>query len=72
MNIKSIFGNWNTQTQLWLRRIVYDRIRTSKTLATFLFSAIWHGFYPGYYFTFILCAVMVQTGRLVNRNNSFI
>merc|ERR1712127_977834 len=25
MNIKSVFNNWNMQTQLWLRRIVYER-----------------------------------------------
>ena len=66
MNIKSVFNNWNMQTQLWLKRIVYERVRVSSTAKTFIvfgFSAVWHGFYPGTYMTFGLCAVMVQAGR---------
>merc|ERR1712119_40098 len=45
--------NWNIQTTYWLRLVVYER--SPKNLATFLtfgLSAIWHGFFPGYYLFF--------------------
>ena len=61
--MKSIFDNWNIQTQLWLRRIAYDRLPTGKTLGVFVLSAFWHGFYPGYYMTFVLAAFYVYAGR---------
>jgi lysophospholipid acyltransferase 1/2 len=62
-SIKSSFDHWNVQTQLWLRRIAYDRLPAGKTLGVFVLSAFWHGFYPGYYLTFVLCAFMVYAGR---------
>lgn len=65
--MKSIFDNWNIQTQLWLRRIAYDRLSTGKTLGVFVLSAFWHGFYPGYYMTFVLAAFSVYTGRGIRR-----
>ena len=52
-SIKVFLDNWNKQTALWLRLICYDRIPVQKRLATFLLSAMWHGCYAGYYFTFV-------------------
>lgn len=61
--------NWNITTQAWLRRIVYDRLKSGsgKTLGVFILSAFWHGFYPGYYITFILLAFSVYGGRKVRK-----
>ena len=66
-SLKTVFDNWNIQTQLWLRRICYDRLHTGKTLGVFVLSAFWHGFYPGYYFCFLLCAFMVYAARGVSQ-----
>lgn len=66
-SMKSVFDNWNIQTQLWLRRIAYDRLSTGKTLGVFVLSAFWHGFYPGYYMTFVLAAFSVYAGRGIRR-----
>lgn len=66
-SMKSIFDNWNIQTQIWLRRIAYDRLATGKTLGVFVLSAFWHGFYPGYYMTFVLAAFYVYAGRGIRR-----
>jgi len=45
---------WNKTTNLWLRRYVYDRAPPAFNLYfTYLVSAFWHGFYPGYYLFFM-------------------
>ncbi|OQR68383.1 membrane-bound O-acyltransferase domain-containing protein 2-like [Tropilaelaps mercedesae] len=59
---------WNKSTQRWLRNICYDRVATSKTLMTFFLSAAWHGFYPGYYLTFMTLAVQTLAARSVRRS----
>jgi lysophospholipid acyltransferase len=66
-NSRAYLENWNMNTNKWLRYYVYLRVtpRNKKpgfraSLATFGTSAFWHGFYPGYYLTFIM-ASFVQT-----------
>lgn len=66
-NTRAYLGNWNIKTNMWLRNYVYLRVTPMgkkpgflATLATFTTSAIWHGFYPGYYMTFVL-ASFIQT-----------
>lgn len=66
-NTRAYLENWNMKTNLWLRHYVYLRVtpRGKKpgfraSLATFTTSALWHGFYPGYYLTFVL-ASFIQT-----------
>lgn len=66
-NTRGYLGSWNINTNNWLRNYIYLRVtpRGKKpgfraTLATFTTSAFWHGFYPGYYLSFIL-ASFVQT-----------
>lgn len=66
-NTRAYLGNWNIKTNTWLRNYVYLRVTPMgkkpgfrASLATFTTSAIWHGFYPGYYMTFVL-ASFVQT-----------
>lgn len=60
-------NSWNKNTNYWLRNYVYLRVtpRGKKpgfraSLATFVTSAVWHGFFPGYYLTFVMGA-FVQT-----------
>ncbi|XP_072008561.1 lysophospholipid acyltransferase 1 isoform X2 [Engystomops pustulosus] len=52
-SFKMYIDNWNIQTAAWLKRVSYDRAPKYCTGLTFLLSAIWHGVYPGYYFTFL-------------------
>ncbi|KAL3291511.1 mboat family protein [Colletotrichum asianum] len=66
-NTRAYLGNWNMNTNNWLRNYVYLRVTPigkkpgfRASLITFGTSALWHGFYPGYYLSFIL-ASFVQT-----------
>lgn len=66
-NARAYLGFWNINTNLWLRNYMYLRVTPKgkkpgfrATLATFVTSAFWHGFYPGYYLSFVL-ASFVQT-----------
>ena len=67
-SFKGIVDNWNIQTTAWLRRVSYDRVPFQRTLMTYILSAIWHGFYPGYYFSFMGGALITITARQVRRN----
>ncbi|KAJ5545390.1 Membrane bound O-acyl transferase MBOAT [Penicillium sp. DV-2018c] len=60
-NSHAYLGNWNKNTNHWLRNYIYLRVTPKgkkpgfrASLATFATSALWHGFYPGYYMTFVL------------------
>lgn len=60
-NTHAYLGNWNINTNNWLRNYVYLRVTPQgqkpgfgATMATFVTSAFWHGFFPGYYLSFIL------------------
>lgn len=66
-NTRAYLGNWNIKTNIWLRNYIYLRVTPMgkkpgfrASLATFTTSAVWHGFYPGYYMTFVL-ASFIQT-----------
>ena len=66
-NSRAYLENWNMNTNKWLRNYVYLRVTPKgkkpgfrASLATFTTSAFWHGFYPGYYLSFVLAA-FVQT-----------
>ncbi|KAJ3059516.1 lysophospholipid acyltransferase [Podochytrium sp. JEL0797] len=69
-NFKQLFDSWNIKTALWLRNCVYVRMvkpgekpGTVVTFATFMVSALWHGFHPGYYMTFALGGIFPVIGR---------
>ena len=49
---------------IWLRYVVYERWRS--VAGVFFFSALWHGFYAGYYLTFLGAALFLETSRLVS------
>ncbi|XP_029195740.2 lysophospholipid acyltransferase 2-like isoform X1 [Acropora millepora] len=66
-SMKEVLDNWNINTALWLRRIVYERVSHNRTLSVFVVSCIWHGFYPGYYMAFFTVGLMVEAARKVRR-----
>ncbi|KAF2490243.1 MBOAT family protein [Lophium mytilinum] len=76
-NTRAYLGNWNINTNNWLRNYVYLRVTPKgkkpgfrATLATFFTSAFWHGFYPGYYMAFILASLLqtiAKNGRRLLR-----
>ncbi|KAJ2009731.1 Lysophospholipid acyltransferase [Coemansia thaxteri] len=41
---------------------------TAATVLTFLVSAWWHGFYPGYYLTFVIAALVASAARTLRRS----
>ncbi|KAG5287934.1 MBOAT family protein [Histoplasma ohiense] len=74
-NPHAYLSSWNKNTNHWLKNYMYLRVtpRGKKpgfraSLATFATSAFWHGFHPGYYFTFILGAFIQTTAKNFRRN----
>jgi hypothetical protein len=69
LNFRSAMTGWNKATSNWLRRCVYERVpKGIATASSFFMSAIWHGFYPGYYLTFMSCALWNEVARLLRRH----
>ncbi|KAI1448359.1 MBOAT-domain-containing protein [Annulohypoxylon stygium] len=73
-NSRAYLGNWNMNTNKWLRYYVYLRVtpRNRKpgfraSMATFVTSAFWHGFYPGYYLSFVLASFVQQAAKNYRR-----
>ncbi|PAA74826.1 hypothetical protein BOX15_Mlig016791g3 [Macrostomum lignano] len=68
-SMKMAIDNWNISTVHWLRECVYERVPSKHaTLAVFIASATWHGFYPGYYLLFISVAFFTTVARLARRH----
>ncbi|EXJ64424.1 hypothetical protein A1O7_00760 [Cladophialophora yegresii CBS 114405] len=74
-NSRAYLDNWNKNTNKWLRNYIYLRVTPAgkrpgfrATLATFLTSAFWHGFYPGYYLTFLLAAFIQTVAKNFRRH----
>lgn len=69
-NSHAYLGSWNKNTNHWLRNYIYLRVTPKgkkpgfrASLVTFATSAFWHGFYPGYYLTFVLAAFIQTAGK---------
>lgn len=69
-NVRAYLGGWNINTNHWLRNYMYLRVTPKgkkpgfqATLATFVTSAFWHGFYPGYYLSFVLASLMQNIAK---------
>lgn len=63
--------NWNITISRWLRKCFYNPLnnvlmlrKETSSLITFILSALWHGFYPAYYISFVLFYLNLQTERL--------
>ncbi|KAK2594457.1 Lysophospholipid acyltransferase [Conoideocrella luteorostrata] len=73
-NPRGYLAGWNMNTNNWLRNYVYLRVtpRGNKpgfraSLTTFVTSAFWHGFYPGYYLTFVLASLIQTAAKNLRR-----
>lgn len=75
-NFRDVVSNWNICTNEWLKECVYKRAQyfgysTFSSIAmTNVVSALWHGFYPGYYMTFLFGGFVTYTHRSVRKNIS--
>ncbi|KAI5293648.1 lysophospholipid acyltransferase, partial [Ascosphaera acerosa] len=74
-NAHAYLAAWNKNTNHWLRNCVYLRVTPAgrkpgfrATLATFSTSAFWHGFYPGYYLTFVLGSLIQTSAKMFRRH----
>eukprot|EP01114_Cavostelium_apophysatum_P011080 TRINITY_DN2525_c0_g1_i1.p1 TRINITY_DN2525_c0_g1~~TRINITY_DN2525_c0_g1_i1.p1 ORF type:complete len:471 (+),score=106.65 TRINITY_DN2525_c0_g1_i1:139-1551(+) len=67
-NFREVTDAWNIRTDKWLKHYIYERVTVSPVALTFLNSALWHGFYPGYYFSFLTASIIVQVARVIRRN----
>jgi hypothetical protein len=67
-NFIEVVRAWNYATSGWLRHYVYIRVdKRYATTVTFFVSALWHGFYPGYYLSFMGGALHTAFGRILFR-----
>lgn len=66
-SLKESIEGWNMGTNTWLRMVVYERRKKYATELTYALSAIWHGFYPGYYLTFFSGAMFTFAARTVRK-----
>ena len=69
-DFRTIISEWNVTTNRWLNQYIYQRLgRTFKAnLFTYLVSAFWHGFYPGYYVTLVSGALYTAFTRKIYKN----
>ncbi|KAI5713201.1 hypothetical protein M8J75_014468 [Diaphorina citri] len=67
-NLRNSIDAWNKGTNRWLRVMVYERVKSHSTALTYGLSALWHGFYPGYYLTFATGALFTFGARGVRRH----
>lgn len=74
-NTHAYLGNWNINTNNWLKNYVYLRVTPKgkkpgfgATLATFITSAFWHGFFPGYYLSFGLASFLQNIAKSKSHN----
>ncbi|CAK9809948.1 Lysophospholipid acyltransferase 6 [Anthophora quadrimaculata] len=68
LSLRDSIDHWNKGTNRWLRSIVYERVQHNKVMFTYALSALWHGFYPGYYLTFANGAFFTTVSRVARRN----
>lgn len=67
-SLRECIQSWNIVTNAWLRMVVYERVPKSRGVPlTFALSALWHGFYPGYYLTFSTGALYTVATRVARK-----
>uniref|UniRef100_A0A669E615 Membrane bound O-acyltransferase domain containing 1 n=1 Tax=Oreochromis niloticus TaxID=8128 RepID=A0A669E615_ORENI len=67
-SFKTFIDNWNIQTGIWLKTVCYDQAPKHRLALTFILSALWHGVYPGYYFTFLTAIPITIAARAIRRS----
>ena len=77
-NTRAYLENWNVNTNHWLRHYIYLRVTPKgrkpgfrASMATFVTSAFWHGFYPGYYLTFVLASLLQTVAKSKEKRFQF-
>lgn len=75
-NSHAYLGFWNINTNHWLRNYMYLRVTPKgkkpgfrASMATFVTSAFWHGFAPGYYMTFILASFIQNVAKSKSKHH---
>lgn len=73
--VKDFFESWNISVHTWLKYYVFlrmvkrgERQTLTPIFMTFLISAVWHGFYPGYFMFFVASALndyMYKSGEKI-------
>ncbi|XP_013199818.2 lysophospholipid acyltransferase 6 [Amyelois transitella] len=65
-NFRTAIACWNKNTNAWLRAVAYERGGAAyRTVRVYALSAVWHGFYPGYYFTFFAGGLFTVAARKI-------
>ena len=66
--------HWNRPIHIWLKYNVYTRLLNPlnknivlASFITYIFSSIWHGFYPSYYLNFFLIYLFEQNSLFLDR-----
>lgn len=54
---------WKFASSVLTTADIYERVSFSPVAMTFLCSAVWHGFYGGYYLSFMSAAFIIQSAR---------
>ncbi|XP_070565281.1 lysophospholipid acyltransferase 2-like isoform X2 [Ptychodera flava] len=67
-SLRESIDSWHIPTKHWLRYVCYDRVPAYKDVLTFLLTAAWHGFYPGYYWTIVNVLLILMAARKVRYN----
>ena len=71
--VKDYLANWNISAHMWLKNYIFMRMlpnnqrgkgQAAAALTTFAVSAIWHGFYPGFFCFFIGAGLIDYQAKL--------
>ena len=81
LNPTNKINSWNKSVQSWLKYQVFLRLinienkvlknKSVATLITFVISAIWHGFFPGYYLTYFQVYLIQQISKILEEKYDF-
>ncbi|KAG7302661.1 hypothetical protein JYU34_012612 [Plutella xylostella] len=66
-NFRAAIASWNKNTNAWLRCVAYSRGGSWRTARVYALSAVWHGFHPGYYLTFLAGSTFTVAAKRVRR-----
>lgn len=77
---RNMAASWNISIMKWMKKYVHDRLVSYKQgnptvfeyLLTFMISAFWHGFYPGYYFFFLFYGMWMFIHKEFRKHYSYL
>ncbi len=71
-SIAETAGRWNKTVAHWLKHYIYKRSglksKTASMVLTRSVSAFWHGFYPGYFMTFLFLVLGDKAEQVCRKN----